>query len=266
MIAFAPKGVLRTIFATLPPFVALVLQWALWPLIQPFAWFLFCPAVFFSSWIGGLPAGLWTTAISTILVWWFFVPHEHPLAKGEPRYGARWWRGLIAQGAGALRPGGAGAAYRDGPLRGSDVLRPAPSAGAVLRLPAGSRRGAGPVPRGLRTAGMVGGLRVPPPAAGVPGSGDQRPRGSESASSGRSCRRRWANWGFTTWKWQAPPSIYCSCATSTTWVSTCCGATVRSRSWWSSDWTAREYGPRPHPPGMPAVSVTLSICDWLGPR
>lgn len=85
-IAFALKGVLRAILATFPAFVSLVLQWVLWPLIQPFAWILFYPAVFVSSWIGGLSAGLWGTVISTILVWWFFVPPEHSFAKEDPRY------------------------------------------------------------------------------------------------------------------------------------------------------------------------------------
>ena len=86
MIAFASKRALRAVLATLPPFVSLVLQWVLWPLIQPFAWILFYPAVFFSSWIGGLPAGLWATVLSTTLVWWFFVPPEHSFAKEDPRY------------------------------------------------------------------------------------------------------------------------------------------------------------------------------------
>jgi PAS domain S-box-containing protein len=79
-------GSLAAVLATLPPFAALVLQWALWPLIQPFAWFLFYPAVFVSSWIGGLAAGLWATVISTVLVWSFFVPPEHTLMKGNPGY------------------------------------------------------------------------------------------------------------------------------------------------------------------------------------
>ena len=86
IVALTWKAVLRAILATLPPLASLVLQWVFWSLIQPFAWFLFYPAVFVSSWIGGLPAGLWSTAISTILVWRFFVPPEHSFAKEDPRY------------------------------------------------------------------------------------------------------------------------------------------------------------------------------------
>jgi PAS domain S-box-containing protein len=62
--------------AILPVVVAFVLQWMLWPAVSPLAWFIFYPAVFFSSSIGGLRAGLLATAISTVLVWYFFLPPE----------------------------------------------------------------------------------------------------------------------------------------------------------------------------------------------
>ena len=84
--AFGPKAVIRVAAAAIPPFAALVLQHVFWPLLQPFAWILFYPAVFVSSWIGGRPAGLWATVISTTLVWWFFVSPEHSFAKGDPRF------------------------------------------------------------------------------------------------------------------------------------------------------------------------------------
>jgi PAS domain S-box-containing protein len=71
--------------AMLLPFVANALQHLLWPVIQPFAWILFYPAVFFSSWIGGVAGGVASTLISTLLVWWHFVPPEHTFAKGDPR-------------------------------------------------------------------------------------------------------------------------------------------------------------------------------------
>lgn len=62
--------------ALLPPVVALILQSLFWPWLQPFVWFLFYPAVFFSSWIGGLRGGLWATALSTLFVWCFFIAPE----------------------------------------------------------------------------------------------------------------------------------------------------------------------------------------------
>jgi len=82
---FDRKGV-RAILSIVPPFIAALLQHVLWPVIQPFAWFLFYPAVFVSSWIGGKRGGIAATAISTLLVWWAFVPPEHTLAKDDPRY------------------------------------------------------------------------------------------------------------------------------------------------------------------------------------
>jgi Domain of unknown function (DUF4118) len=39
-----------------------------------------------SSWIGGLRAGVAATVVSTLLVWWSFVPPQHTLVKEEPRY------------------------------------------------------------------------------------------------------------------------------------------------------------------------------------
>lgn len=63
----------------------MALQAVFWPLIQPVSWFLAYPAVFFSSWAGGLRSGLAATALCTVLEWWFFVPPAHGVFKGEPR-------------------------------------------------------------------------------------------------------------------------------------------------------------------------------------
>ena len=41
--------------------------------------------MFISSWIGGFRAGLGATALSTLIVLWFFVPPTHALLRGEPR-------------------------------------------------------------------------------------------------------------------------------------------------------------------------------------
>ena len=80
-----PLGRLRLLLAMLPPLVAGILQWIAWPYIRPFIWFLFYPAVFFSSWIGGLPGGLAATVISTTLVWYFFILPEFSFAGKDPR-------------------------------------------------------------------------------------------------------------------------------------------------------------------------------------
>jgi len=60
--------------ALVPPLLALAIQWAFWSSIKPFVWFLFYPAVFLASWIGGLRWGSVATLLSTFLVWWAFIP------------------------------------------------------------------------------------------------------------------------------------------------------------------------------------------------
>ena len=78
---FSEEHVLRTILALFPPFAALTLQWTLWDFISPYAWFLFYPAVFVSSWIGGLRAGFIATVLATSLAWWFLVPPMYGFFK-----------------------------------------------------------------------------------------------------------------------------------------------------------------------------------------
>lgn len=66
------------------PFVAYILQSTFWAVIDPFAWFLFFPAVFFSSRIGGLYGGLLSTVLSTALAWWFFIPPQRSFELENP--------------------------------------------------------------------------------------------------------------------------------------------------------------------------------------
>ncbi|MGE0388184.1 MAG: EAL domain-containing protein [Gammaproteobacteria bacterium] len=70
--------------AVVPPAVAIALQWLLWPWLQPHVWFMFYPAVFVSSWIGGRACGLWATAISAVAVWWLFVPPQIAGGRAGP--------------------------------------------------------------------------------------------------------------------------------------------------------------------------------------
>ena len=51
----------RRILAVLSPFIAFFLQWMFWETIKPYSWFFFFPAVFLSSWLGGLIVGLIST-------------------------------------------------------------------------------------------------------------------------------------------------------------------------------------------------------------
>ena len=66
------------------PLLALALQWAFWSAIRPFVWFLFYPAVFFSSWIGGLYGGLAASFLSAALVWRFFLSPQLLPGDQEP--------------------------------------------------------------------------------------------------------------------------------------------------------------------------------------
>ncbi|WP_243313131.1 ATP-binding protein [Fundidesulfovibrio agrisoli] len=62
------------LLAVLLPFLAFAVQLAFWQYIDPFVWFLFFPAVFFSARIGGLHGGLASTLISAVIVWYAFMP------------------------------------------------------------------------------------------------------------------------------------------------------------------------------------------------
>jgi len=77
---FGEKSTARSLVALLPPLLAVALQWALWALIEPLIWFLFYPAIFISSWIGGRRSGVIATIMSVALVWWFFIPSRHSFA------------------------------------------------------------------------------------------------------------------------------------------------------------------------------------------
>jgi K+-sensing histidine kinase KdpD len=74
----------RLVLAALLPLVACGLQLLFWSAIQPFVWFLFYPAVFFSSWIGSVRGGLVATVLSTVLVWYCFTPPQFSFAVQRP--------------------------------------------------------------------------------------------------------------------------------------------------------------------------------------
>lgn len=64
------------IASILLPFLALALQWVLWPWLQPFVWFLFFPTIFFSARLAGLWVGVISTLLSAAMVWFFFIPPQ----------------------------------------------------------------------------------------------------------------------------------------------------------------------------------------------
>jgi PAS domain S-box-containing protein len=66
----------RLLAALAIPFAALAIQWLFWGAIKPYVWLLFFPAVFFSSWVGGLPGGLAATVLSAAMAAVFFMKLE----------------------------------------------------------------------------------------------------------------------------------------------------------------------------------------------
>ena len=70
--------------AVLIPAGTFVAQTALWDYVSPYAWFLFYPCIFFSALVAGLYGGLLSTAISTTLVWFCFIPPRYSFAVEKP--------------------------------------------------------------------------------------------------------------------------------------------------------------------------------------
>ena len=75
---------LGTFLALSMPFVTCLIQWLLWPFITPFVWFLFFPAVFFSARVGRMVDGIAASVISSILVWFFFIPPQLSFRMEDP--------------------------------------------------------------------------------------------------------------------------------------------------------------------------------------
>jgi PAS domain S-box-containing protein len=63
----------KMVFSLLIPCIACAIQWVFWDKFQPFIWFLFYPAVFFSAQIGGRWGGIAATLLSVFLAVFFFV-------------------------------------------------------------------------------------------------------------------------------------------------------------------------------------------------
>ncbi|MDP3871486.1 MAG: PAS domain S-box protein [Methyloversatilis sp.] len=74
------------VFAFLSPVVALVLQWLLWPWIEPFVWFFFFPAVFVSARVDGIRGGMVGALLSIGLASYFFIPPRSSWAVDMPSH------------------------------------------------------------------------------------------------------------------------------------------------------------------------------------
>ena len=74
----------RLITAMLIPLLAFALQVMFWDFVQPYVWFFFYPAVFFSSWAGGFTGGAGATLLSSLMVWWYFIPARNSFSLERP--------------------------------------------------------------------------------------------------------------------------------------------------------------------------------------
>ncbi len=78
------KQYLRLATAWLLPVLVGAVEWGLWAELRPFPWFAFFLAVFFAALIGGLWGGVGATGLSTLIVWYFFLPPENSFALDRP--------------------------------------------------------------------------------------------------------------------------------------------------------------------------------------
>ncbi|MGH7619709.1 MAG: DUF4118 domain-containing protein, partial [Gemmatimonadaceae bacterium] len=69
--------------AVVPPLIAFGIEDFVWPSVT--RWLLFNAAVIASSWLGGLKSGLAATALSTMLVFEFFLPPAQSLGRASYR-------------------------------------------------------------------------------------------------------------------------------------------------------------------------------------
>ena len=67
------------LIALLLPIGAVILQLQLWPVVQPYLWFFFYPAIFFSAHFAGFRGGLLSTLLSIGLAKFFFMEPIHSL-------------------------------------------------------------------------------------------------------------------------------------------------------------------------------------------
>ena len=73
----------RAILSLSPVFVTFLIL-MIWPIIRPFAWFLFTPAVFLSAWIGGRRLGILASLVAPLFVWYFLLPSERSFVVERP--------------------------------------------------------------------------------------------------------------------------------------------------------------------------------------
>jgi len=78
--------VVSVLAAVVPAVFAVVAQLVLWPYIRPSVWFLFYPAVFLSSWVGGLRSAVVSALICAVAAIYLFLPPRFTFAVPPGQY------------------------------------------------------------------------------------------------------------------------------------------------------------------------------------
>lgn len=76
----------RLLLASLVPFIAAALQWALGPILPPLTWIFLYPAIFFGAWIGGFWGGFISTVLGTLLGVYIFIAPEYSWEISDSRH------------------------------------------------------------------------------------------------------------------------------------------------------------------------------------
>lgn len=79
------KWLIQLGLALVIPLATCVLQFAIWDYVQPYAWFLFYPAVCFTAVLTGLYGGIFATVLSTLLVSFVFIPPRFSFVLDKPQ-------------------------------------------------------------------------------------------------------------------------------------------------------------------------------------
>src|SRR5687768_555195 len=67
-----------------PPLITASLQLLFWSYIQPYAWIMFYPGIFLSSFFGGIKGGVISTTLAALLVVYLFIPPQFAFAVENP--------------------------------------------------------------------------------------------------------------------------------------------------------------------------------------
>ena len=93
------RSTTRLLVALIPPIAAAIVLLALWSFFRPALWFLFFPAVFLSSWIGGLRGAVAAAAIALVAAFWVLPPmHSFRIPVGGYVEGAIFFGTAVAYG------------------------------------------------------------------------------------------------------------------------------------------------------------------------